>query len=189
MTCNFWRILHCVGWKLCIAQICEVLQKQNNLCWGPNWHLTCVEDFNIEHCWGPLHTVSQVLSPNLLEVNLCSFNRWEHLGLTNSHGVPSPKFWVWHGYLHDNILRRRGLTLLLRVALSKKLDPIHNTSPKIYHKKQSKFDIDHTSMGSWGSKVGTLPPWWNLLTWVELGTWHLGPCVKWPWKYNIPWIR
>ena len=43
-----------------------------------------------------------------------------------SHGVPSPKSRVWHGCLHGNNFWRRGLELLLRDGLCKKLPPTLN---------------------------------------------------------------
>jgi hypothetical protein len=34
--------------------------------------------------------------------------------------------------------------------------------------------INHILIVSWGSKIGSLLGCWDLLTWVELGTWDLG---------------
>ena len=56
VTSNFWRGLHCDGWKLCRTHFCEVHKTitQKKLFWRPKWHLTSVEDINIEHCSGGL---------------------------------------------------------------------------------------------------------------------------------------
>ena len=49
VTCSFGRGLHYEGWKLCKAQFCELPpHKKKKLFWRPKWHLTGVEDFNIE---------------------------------------------------------------------------------------------------------------------------------------------
>jgi hypothetical protein len=37
----------------------------------------------------------------------------------------------------------------------------------------------------WGPKVETLPPCWNLLAWVGLGTWN--PVWAGPWNTIYPW--
>ena len=85
-----------------------------------------------EHgCWDfPLYTWSQILSVKSLEVIPVQsqlLRAWM-LGLTTSHGVLSPKSQVWHGCLHDDTYWRWGLGFVLRVGLSKKLDPTLNTS-------------------------------------------------------------
>ena len=41
----------CEGWKLCRVHFCKVPPPKKKLkIWWPKWHLTNVEDFNIEHC-------------------------------------------------------------------------------------------------------------------------------------------
>jgi hypothetical protein len=55
VTCNFWRSLHCDWCKLCKAHSCEVPppRPQKKKKKRKKKHLTCVEDFNIEHWVGP----------------------------------------------------------------------------------------------------------------------------------------
>ena len=94
------------------------------------------------------------------------------LGLTTSHGVPSPKSQVCHKCLHGNSFGRQGLGLVLRAGLSKKLDPTLNVSPAnispYYNQELTLMVINHILMTSWDSKVWTSPPCWDL----RLGT----PC-------------
>ena len=93
-----------------------------------------------------------------------------------SHGVSSLKSQVWHGCLHNNTFWRWGLGQVLRVRSSKKLDPTLHISPVncfVSNNQDPPLKIDnHILTISWGSKVGILPPCWDLLTWVGLGT----PC-------------
>ena len=120
----------------------------------------------------PVHTGSQILSPKSLEVNPCNLSHWEH----GSWDLPlHTGSQVWHGCLHGNIFWRRGLRLVLRIVLSKMLDPTLKPSPTNMfawnNEDLTLMIVNHMSMVSWGSKVGTLPPCWDLLTWVGLGTW------------------
>ena len=87
-----------------------------------------------------------------------------NFGLTTSHRVPSPKSQGWHGYLFDNTF------IEVRLGTYKKLGPTLNTSPKkldffcikqyIWTWLQYWWNI--FLMMSWGSKVGTLRPCWDL---------------------------
>ena len=103
---------------------------------------------------------------------------WELSLRASLHGVPSPKSSVWLGCLHGNTFWRWGLGLVSRVWWSKKLDPTHNPRPPNIFASNNQHPtlmiFKHNLMVSWGSKVGTLPLCWDLLTRVdsELGT----PC-------------
>ena len=84
-----------------------------------------------------------------------------NLGLATSHTVQ-----VQHGCLHGNTFGRLGSGLVLRVGPIEKLDPTLNTSPaNIFasnHQNPFLVLINHMLMVSNGSKVGTLPPCWDL---------------------------
>ena len=116
----------------------------------------------------PVHTRFQVLSPNSLEVNMCNLTHREHgswdlpIHMISQVQVPSmtwvstwQHFWRW------------GLEFVLWVGLSKKLNPIRTHKFEIF----CTINQDLTLIIFWGSKVGTLPPCWDSLTWVGLGTW------------------
>jgi hypothetical protein len=60
---------------------------------------------------------------------------------------------------------------MLRVGSSKMLDPTPNTSPETFCKKILKIPQNHTLMGTYDSKVGTLPQCLDSLTLVGVGTW------------------
>jgi hypothetical protein len=118
------------------------------------------------------------------QVKSCQFMQsqplraWK-LGLTTSHIVPSPKSQLWHGCLHNNTIWRWSLGLVLRVGLSKKLDPTLNTNlVNIYaqdNKDLTLMIVILISSVSSSSKVRTLPPCWDLLT--RLGIWDP---MNWP---------
>ena len=127
-----------------------------------------------------------------LYLNVISQNTYAILR-AGSHKVPNAKPQVWHGLQSWDVLRdaytcpkydmdsRVGmcweLRLVLRVGFSRKLDLALNTSPTnilfLYKNNQDMalLIINHISMVSWGSKVGTLPSSWDLLTCVALGAW------------------
>ena len=89
--------------------------------------------------------------------------------------VPSPKSQVWHGCLHDNTFWRWGLGVVLRVGLRNNLDPTFSTSLMIIfvysNQDLNLMIVNHILMVSWGSKVRKLPPCWDLLIRLGLGTW------------------
>jgi hypothetical protein len=132
---------------------------------------------------------TQVLSPKSQvtwdpSVRSQPLRAWK-LGLTTSLGVLSPKSQVWHGCPHANTFWRWGSGLVLGVGPRKKLDPTlkHKHHESYLHKVikiQLFMIINHIFRISWGSKIGTLPPCWDLVTWVGLGTWDLGPLVNCP---------
>ena len=92
----------------------------------------------------------------------------------DSHFTWGYKSQVWHGCLHGNTLWRWGLGLMLRVGLSKKLDPTLYTSPvgilAWAHQDPTLTITNLILMVSWSSKVGTWFPmllelfmvWYNL---------------------------
>ena len=112
-------------------------------------------------------------------VNLWNLNHWEHgswdLPLHTGPKSSVPRM-TWMSTWQHSL--RWGSRLVLRVGPSKKLDlTSRNTSHKIFaynSQYMTKAHKSHTLMGSWGSKVGTLPPWWDCLTWMGLGT----PCER-----------
>ena len=86
-----------------------------------------------------------------------------------SHRVSNPKFQVtWGQSVQSQPLRawKLGFITSHRVPSPKSHECfcINNQDPFL-------MIISHILMVSWGSKVGTLPPCWDLLTWVGLGTW------------------
>jgi hypothetical protein len=66
---------------------------------------------------------------------------------------------------------------VLGIGWSKLLDPTLNPSPtKIFasnNQDPTLMIFNYYLMVSWGSKVGTLPLCWGLLTLVGLGTWDM----------------
>ena len=98
------------------------------------------------------------------------------LRLTTSHGSQ-----VWHGCLHGITFWTWGSGL----GSSKTLNPTLNTSPEdLFCINLSRLDFMNINliliMVSWGSKVGTSPPRWDLLAWVGLETWD--PMWTGPWN-------
>ena len=122
---------------------------------------------------------SQVPNPVSLEVNPCIVSCWEH----GSWDLPlQTRSRVWNACSHGNTFWRRSSKLVVRVGSSKK------TRPNSQHKScgifaQSNQDltlliINYILMVAWVSKVGIVPPCWDLLTWLGLGTWDpmwIGP--------------
>ena len=98
-------------------------------------------------------------------VQFQALSAWK-LRLSTSNGVPS-FVQLWHGCLQGNTFWRWGLGLVLQVGSSKKLDPTLNPSPANIFAEYNQNPIlvlfNHVS-------VGTLPPCWDLLTWVRLET-------------------
>jgi hypothetical protein len=105
---------------------------------------------------------------------------WE-LRLTTSHMVPSPNCDM-DAYMTTFL--KRGWGLVLQVGLSKRLDPTLNPSPEnIFawnNQDPTLMTFNHMLTITWGSQVGTLPPCWDLLTWVGLRTWD--PMWTNPWS-------
>ena len=113
---------------------------------------------------GLVHTKTQVLSLKSHDRGQSVHSqpsRARKLGLTTSHaGVPSPKSQLWHGCLHGNTFRRRGLTLVLRSSWVKQ-----KARPNSQHKsleysctKWTKIQllwsiINHALIVSWSLKV------------------------------------
>jgi hypothetical protein len=125
-----------------------------------------------------VHTGFQVLSPKSLEDNPCNLNCWWHgswdLPLHTESQVLSTKYDM--DTYRTTFFKRWGLGFVLRVGSSKKLDPTLNKLQVqcdicyINNQDLTLKCIDDLLMLSRGSKVGTLPPCWDLLTWVRLGT-------------------
>ena len=83
---------------------------------------------------------------------------------------------------------------MLQVGSNKKLDPTFNSNPMnicaLSNQESTLMIISHILVVTRGSKVGTLPPCWDLLTWVGLGpcvnhpsyllSTRLGAVIKWP---------
>ena len=120
---------------------------------------------------------SQVVSPKPLEVNLCNANHWEHGGweLLLHKG---PKYDM-DAYM-PTLCWDEAWDFVLRVGLSKLLDsPLHKSHAKKFHgiinQDPTLMINNHILMTSWGSKVTTLSPCWDLLAWVGIST----PC-EWP---------
>ena len=95
---------------------------------------------------GPVHTGSQV--PQSLwgqSVRSQPLRSWK-LGLTISHGVPSPRSQVWHGCLHIHPFGMWGPGLVLRVGSLKKLDlkAQHKSCEFFGHKDQWRSDFDES---------------------------------------------
>ena len=92
------------------------------------------------------------------------------LGLTASHGFPSPKSRLWHGCLHGNTFWRWGWGLVLGVGSSRMLDPTLNPSPTIifaWNKQDPVLMIfSHVWIVLWDSRVGTWDSMW------------IGPCSR-----------
>ena len=92
-----------------------------------------------------------------------------------SHGDPSHMSQVWHGCLNDNTFWGWGLGLVLWVGSSQKLSSTLNPNlVNIFawnNKDPTLMIVTNILVYFGGSKVETLPPCWDLLTWVELGTW------------------
>jgi hypothetical protein len=85
VTCWFWRGVNCERWKLCIAHFCEV-PKHFNLILTTKWHLTCVEDFNIEHC---VRSSSDKDNLNV-DIDLNS-----HMNSTMTRKIATRTIWIW----------------------------------------------------------------------------------------------
>ena len=127
-----------------------------------------------------LHT-----GPKSLEVDPCDLSRWEH----GSWDLPLPSWSKILGLKHDmdtymaTVVEgevRWGEVWDLCwewVGWSKKLDPTLSTNPTRFCAKSNLnptlLNVSHILMVSWGSKVGTLCPCWNLQPWVGLGSWDL----------------
>ena len=128
VTRNSWRGLHCEGRKLCRAHFCEVPQKPIFF-WRPEWLLTGVEDFNIEHCLLPSvegwlrpwsNTCPFLSSPSLVPPLLCwrlpevllliipSTGTNDALMLLSTLGLLHLKLWftIWSYMLLRSFLRR-----------------------------------------------------------------------------------
>ena len=99
-----------------------------------------------------------------------------------SRGDPSHMSQVWHGCLSDNTFWRWSSDLVLRVGSSQKLGSTLNPNPlNIFswnNKDPTLMIVTNILVYSRGSKVETLPPCWDLLTWVGLK--DLGLHVNWP---------
>ena len=121
---------------------------------------------------------SQVLGPKSLEVSPCNLNHWEHgswdLPLHTGPKSQVPSMTWMRTWQH---LLKVRLEIGVESWLEEKATP--NKSCKYFYIKSSRpsIIINHGRMVSWGSQVGTLPPCWDLLTWVGLGTWDFGPHV------------
>ena len=99
VTCNFWRGLHCEGWKLCKAHFCEVPQKKTLLtakiafdrCWRLQyWTLTPIL---VGISWGELDVFSTLRGLPLEEIGACQLvcicSRCPPTKGDNSHPGPS----------------------------------------------------------------------------------------------------
>ena len=121
---------------------------------------------------------SQVIISKSHEVNPCILYCWEHrswdLPLHTGSQVLSPKYDM--DVYMTTLFGGKAWDLCCEVGRVKKLDPILN--PRLVNifpsnDKDPTFIIfNHVLVITWGSQVGTLPPCWDLLTWVGLGT----PC-------------
>ena len=104
------------------------LLPQITLFWTWNsWPIAALLHYSLNQLSKPVHKGSHVTWGQFVQSQL--LRTWK-LGLTTSHGIPSFKSHVCHGCIHGNKFWRRGLGLILRVGLSKKLDPTLNTKPR-----------------------------------------------------------
>ena len=99
---------------------------------------------------------------------------------------------VWHGCLHGDAFWRWGLGLVLRVGLSKKLDPTLNTTPAEYVvnkiiKIRLWWPLALILMVSWGSEVGDFASMLGLASGSgTLGFMRAGPKLQyWPTTFAI----
>ena len=140
-----------------------------------------------------VQTWSQVLSLKSLEANACNLSCWEHgsrdLSLHIGSQVLIPKYDMdaYMATLFGVRLGTRVETWVKFVAYICIIYWTAHTRPKILCIRKSKLYYNgytsHTSMVSWGSKVGTLTPCWDLRTWVGIGT-H-GPMWTNPRKQSV----
>jgi hypothetical protein len=123
----------------------------------------------------PVYTGPQVLSLKSVEVNPCSLNCCEHgswdLQLHTRFQILSPKFDM-DSHIATPFWEVRFGTCV-KSWIEQKARPNSQYKSHEYfcikNKDPTLMIINHISMVSRGSKVGTLRPCWDLLTWVGLG--------------------
>ena len=130
---------------------------------------TLTSDLNWEDL-GRVHTWSRALSPKSCEVTPCNLSRWQHgnwdLPLHTGSQVLVPSM-TWMPTRQHFLEVRLGTCVESWVKQKARPNSQHKSRECVFASNNQDHNlmmINFILMVSWGSKVGTLPPCWDLLT-------------------------